>query len=294
MAQAEEPVDILDKESWGEGNDYTLLYKAVTERILIHTAHNQGVESYVLAAAKVRSTGVGEKRASYRIIIESYLNRRYNIEALAAKRDKQTDESKKDKVQRPKDKEKCVGFGGKLDEFTAILDKMKARNENKYDEMYKSIHTDLTSKDNKISKDMQDKKLNEYTAAAQAERRVVAGETTKEGVLVTPAVGKRIKTSFLRAGMKGPPSHDSVLRAELRARDKEFDDKTWKKMAWKKKISELKELELRSMATKEGGTTKTNGTAMQVKDVTEVDPVSNELKALLGDHNQWLSDKRNK
>ena len=140
MALADEPVDILDKASWGEGNDYTLLYKAVTERILIHTAHNQGVESYVLAAAKVRSTGVGETRAAYRIIIESYLNRRYNIEALAAKRDKQTDESKKDKVQRPKDKEKCVGFGVKLDEFTAVLDKMKARNENKYDEMFNNSY----------------------------------------------------------------------------------------------------------------------------------------------------------
>ena len=119
MAQAEEPVDILDKSSWGEGNDYTLVYKAVTaQRILIHTAHNQGVESYVLA-----------------------LPPRFVRRALAAKRDKQTDESKKDKVQRPKDKERCVGFGNKLDELTApLLNKMKARNEEKYDETFKVIH----------------------------------------------------------------------------------------------------------------------------------------------------------
>lgn len=31
-------------------------------------------------------------------------------------------------------------------------------------------------------------------------------------------------------------------------------------MGWKKKISKLKEHELKSMATKEGGTTKANGT----------------------------------
>jgi len=69
---------------------------------------------------------------------------RFVRRALAAKRDKQTDESKKDKVQRPKDKERCVGFGNKVDKLTApLLNKMKGRNEEKYDETFKVIHADF-------------------------------------------------------------------------------------------------------------------------------------------------------
>jgi hypothetical protein len=86
--------------------------------------------------------------------------------------------------------------------------------------------------------------------------------------------------------------HDDVLRAELKARGKVYSNDVWKSMQWRPKINELKEEELKVLATKEGGSTTSAGKAMTVVQVTEVVPVSDELKAHMNNFKEWQSAKR--
>jgi hypothetical protein len=290
------PVNIRDKSSWGDGKDFNKLYMVVTEMILIHPVHNQGIESMVLACAKVRKTGVEETRASARINMESYLVRRYNNESVAAKKamlkakqEKEgvVDEKKISNVTRTKDKERNMGIGDKVDEFCATIERLEK--EDDYKERYDAVLLDITSKESKYSKELREKKTQQFANAVKAKRKVVAAETKKEGVLLTCAVGGKIKTSYLRAGVRG---HDDVLRAELKARGEVYSNDVWKSMQWRPKIAKLKEQELKVLAIKEGGSTTSAGKAMTVAQVTEVVPVSGELKAHMNAFKEWHSAKR--
>ena len=101
------PIDIFDKETWGArgGVDYTPLQSVFHGIIAVHPAQNQRVENHVQLAALVRSTNVGQARATDRAMIHSYLVRRYNVASVVAKKAKINDKTKRDKVVRTKDKE---------------------------------------------------------------------------------------------------------------------------------------------------------------------------------------------
>lgn len=77
FAGSDATVDLFDKRTWG-GDDYQPLHRIVHGVISIHASQNQGVENYVQSAAIVRQSNVKEARASARVLLHSFIIKRFN------------------------------------------------------------------------------------------------------------------------------------------------------------------------------------------------------------------------
>ena len=95
MADAQVPVDINDKSTWGD-EDYTTVADMIHQRIVAHPVHQQGCESHVQSGGHVRQTGVGEERGSQRLTLHSYIIRTSNSKFKQLERaTRETEEDKK-------------------------------------------------------------------------------------------------------------------------------------------------------------------------------------------------------
>lgn len=63
LSMADIPVNIYDKQTWGD-EDFSHLLIIVQPTILPHMSQNQLIENHIQMAAQVRKTGVEEERAS--------------------------------------------------------------------------------------------------------------------------------------------------------------------------------------------------------------------------------------
>ena len=289
LAASNNIIDLFDTSTWGENEDFTPLRGMVHEEILIHCAHNQGVESMIYAAGTVTKTGVGEARASARILLQSFLIRRHNHRSIEAKKEKQTDEEAKKKVQRTKDKFRNVTFAETMDDANERIKKMEEQDE-KYNDKVKEKEKELRGTNTKMSTVNNQKKLEAFKKAAAKPLTDCAAMTKKEGMQIPPAVGQMIVVSFLRKGVEG---HVAVVYAEIAKRGITIEKEVLDKMKWDAVKDLLQEDELKILATK-GLATHSNGKPMAVREVKSIDPQSDQLKALLPDQNEWNADKRNK
>ena len=290
FANAEGVVDLFDETTWGDV-DFKPLQTLVHTRILIHSAHNQGVESYIYATGVVRKTGVGESRATARMMIHSHLIRRFNSESVAARKEELKKEGKEEaakKVIRLKDKRRTVPFADKMDCHNETVKTMEKSDgyKSKYDKLLK----DLMSGEKQSDID-DEKKLNTYKEAIEKVEPTVTQAQTKDTMYIPPAIGKTMRVTFLRAG-EGDVHKNAMLK-EIAARKISVEDDVLQAMNWRAKQNLLRVHELGELA-KASKAIKTDGKPMLVSDVSLITPQSAELKALLPEHIIWLAEKQSK
>ena len=151
-------------------------------------------------------------------------------------------------------------------------------------------HARLTPIDTKASKDELNQKLEHMEKAnSKANRTVYAAETKQDGIYISPAVGKLIRLSVLSAGNK---VHSTAINKEIEFRKIDLPQPV-EKMKWYPRLEVLKKHELGILAAKPGGATK-GGKAMTWKDVPNIEPQSEELKALIEECRSLLAKKRSK
>jgi len=289
---SDDHVDLFDESTWSSPDEFKGLQTLVHTMVLIHPAHNQGVESYIHAVGTITKTGVGPKRASARMIVHSMLVRRHNIESLTAKRERQTDKAKKDMVQRTKDKERNVTFANTLDDFLANIKRRRGKTEesqNEYDNKIKELIAEYNTTEGKAIESLKKKKLMNFEKAAKTDLVTCAAMEKKDGAYVPPAIGQKIIAFFLRVKETG---HKEAVHAEITARGITVDPVLFANMGWRAKIALLKKHELGELGKKSMATI--NAKPMTVGDVKNIEPFSAELKALLPQQNEWDAKRRTK
>ena len=281
LGSARSPIDIFNEKTWGDV-DYTPLQSIVHAIVAVHPAQNQRVENHVQLAALVRSTHVGQARATARAMIHSYLVRRYNVASVVAKKAKTNDKTKREKVVQTKDKERIMGFADYMDEFDQGISKMESVRG--YEEKVKEIVDDMKSTKNKTSAGEHKKKVASFGQAVKKKRRIITAESKTEGVHITAAVGMRIVVSFLGASK---PGHRAAVDIEMSTRNIAVGEQ----IKWRAKMVLLKKHELGILAARPNGAT-IGGKAMTFMDVKECVPQSAELRALLPEQNLWQAERR--
>ena len=100
-----------------------------------------------------------------------------------------------------------------------------------------------------------------------------------------------MRVTFLRAG-EGDV-HKIAMHKEIAARKISVEDDVLQAMNWRAKQNLLRQHELGELA-KINKAIKSDGKPMLVGDVSVITPQSDELKALLPAHVQWLAEKQSK
>ena len=146
--------------------------------ISIHASQNQGVKNYVQSAAIVRQINVKEARASARVLLHSFIIKRFNRESLAAKRASISDKVMRKKAQRMKDAERVQGLADFMDELVHDIEILKCAPD--FKAKHKEVVSEMKSNDKKQSNIDHDKKIeNMVKAVSKTNRTIYAAEEKK-------------------------------------------------------------------------------------------------------------------
>ena len=187
-----------------------------------------------------------------------------------------------------KDKDRTVAFADHMDRFNETIKRLEKSE--RYQSNYVKLLKDLTSGEKQS--DIDEKKLLEkYKVAIDKVEPTLTQAQTKDQMHVTPAIGKLMRVTFLRAG-EGDV-HKIAMHKEIAARKISVEDAVLQAMNWRAKQNLLRQHELGELA-KINKAIKSDGKPMLVGDVSVITPQSDELKALLPAHVQWLAEKQSK
>ena len=181
LSMADIPVNIYDKQTWGD-EDFSHLLIIVQSTILPHMSQNQLIENHIQMAAQVRKTGVEEERASARVMQHSFHIRPYNKLSVELKREELKDDKAKcsNKFKRTKDAARVEGYADHMDQFNKDIRKLEL--EIDHEGKYKQVLADIRGNDDKASNEENNKKAATFEKAAKARRQIISAEEKKGGI----------------------------------------------------------------------------------------------------------------
>jgi hypothetical protein len=267
MAESETIIDVYNKTSWGADDTlFNPVYKIVHTQIAPHAHHQQWTETYVKGMADQARTNVGDERRNSRICTNSYLKREYNksVKKLSGL---------KEGVKQVKN---ALGTGHFLDRSARLIGSVKkAKRRFGHDRSKEAMAMFVSIKDKS-----DEKKRDEKVAAI-----IDSLDTTNFDITNKIEAPRKIKlTSQMGGGVslkeltakRGRLNH---IKAELVARKLVDDPQTNRNVFVNMKVNEMKKLlkehELRQRRFDEPKID------WQLKDITFLRPVSDEMKALL-------------
>eukprot|EP00956_Cyclotella_meneghiniana_P008574 scaffold11636_cov62-Cyclotella_meneghiniana.AAC.5 len=278
-------------------------------RWLYHYEDNIGVIENA-----IEKTNCGEALASARLLIHSSIFRPYNRESklvkiervMAERRQKKqndvlvddseeheesqnnTDVTDGPKIQKTKDAERVTGLLGAFHEFNQEIKTLQQSSPQEFKENRMAIEADMQSRKSKQThKSIQERKDEISKKLAKAGRKHYAAERPSAGMYIPASIGGGIQLGVLLKG-----EHESAIDKEITSRNIILT-KPLKDISWTDKKMLLKKDELSRLAPL-GKHFKSDGTPKEPKDIDVIEPVSDELRALLPAIAARLAEKREK
>ena len=209
LAEASTPVELLDKETWGDV-DFGPLYDDFVALVLLALSDNQRCENYVQLAGLIATTNVGELRRSLRAQIHSHIMRPFNQESVELLRSAVDDENEKRKIKRVEGTKRIELFGRCITEFGREADEAKRKMGT---DAYKQLKTHLGDKTKKMSNTEHENHVSNFRASLDKPRSFVNAERNGR-VDVSATMGGAVMLSFLTK-KRGMEDH---IAAECKAR----------------------------------------------------------------------------
>jgi hypothetical protein len=273
FSEAADDVDLFEKETWPEGQDFTMLKDLVISEIVPLASHQQRIENYMQMAGHISKTGVDEKRCTWRAICQVAFRRPFREKALERVRATKVTQEEKAKVRRVRGQKLLQHLS---EEVTEFLDKCDVAREQLGDDRVKKIKEGLKDKDNKTSADQTNAKIQSIRRAINAHRKNPKG-ATKRGIDVPAGVGGKVILQYIAyTHMDGKENADRIIREELRVRGVVLSDEAWDKLQWNEKKHLLKKHKSTFHLDEDKGQQ-----GIQISKINAVKPQSPELKSFL-------------
>lgn len=185
MGQCNHEVNLLNKRTWGAGNDFSELEDAIWNEIAIHSCHQQRVEQFVQLAALVAKTNVKEARRTMRAIILSTIIRPFHLWAKQIIAERQGDDKLRRRVEGAVRGELFLKY---MMAFRKRLERAKRLLEVREPGKYNAIKERLTNQHNKASATLRSKKVEKMMSSIENGRRKITKGEQAEGYIDEPLI----------------------------------------------------------------------------------------------------------
>ena len=277
-------VDLFKKSTWPDGADFEQLLDIVHGMIAIHPLHQQLCENHVQDSQRVGATNVDQDRCTWRENIVSAIQRTFSkkakveVEKSRAEEKKRAEENgeeytKKTTIARVEGSVRWEKFGPHCTDFHEVADEAIEKMGGHGGEQFVALLNHIKGDENKTSRKDADAAKRKLAEGVNKPRKITKAEQSKVGADVTAEMGGKIKVGQLQK------KDDEEMKAEVDAREIELP-KDWGEMGIKERRDALRRDELKNLALEE----KVREGAV-VKDIKEIVPMSEEMKAIMAEVN---------